>query len=230
MESTGWIKLHRQILSSKYGSDLEMIGLFSALLLMANHKDNYTKDGSLIKKGQLMTSQLKLSTHFGIDRVAMRRRLRKLEYSQQIEQQTSNKNTIITILNWDKYQSSEHQTNTKRTSNEHQVNTNKNVNNVKNDNKGFFDEKMFAGIWELYGKKGNKKTSRIKLAKVINNEEKLVEITQGVERYLKFLDSTGTFKKDFTTWINQECWNDDNPSPKTLEEIESDFLTSIGGA
>jgi hypothetical protein len=62
--------------------------------------------------------------------------LKYLEIEQQIEQQKTTKFTIITILNWDRYQEneqqSEQQVNNKRTTSEQQVNTNKNVKNDKN--------------------------------------------------------------------------------------------------
>ena len=64
---------------------------------------------------------------------------KKLEIEHQIEQQTSNENRLITILNWDDYQKSEllieQQVNNERTTSEQQVNTNKNVKNVRNINK-----------------------------------------------------------------------------------------------
>lgn len=137
MEKIGWIKLYRPFLDSQFGGNLEMIGLFTSLLLMTNHKVGFAKDGTRIERGSFMTSQKKLSSVFNIDRLAMRRKLKMLENAHQIKQQTSNKNTIITIVNWDKFQGSEqqneHQVNIKRTSDEHQVNTNKNDNNNNNE-------------------------------------------------------------------------------------------------
>ena len=133
----GWVKIHRQLLESTYGGNLELIGLFTALLLKAQHKSSRAPDGTLITEGQLLTSQQALAREFNVDRLAMRRKLKKLENAHQIEQQPSNKNSIITIVNWHKFQSNEHhnehQVNTKRTSSEHQVNTYKNEKNEKNE-------------------------------------------------------------------------------------------------
>lgn len=148
MENMGWVKLHRQLLNSQYGNNLELMGLFSSLLLMANHKTGYTPDGTKIKPGQLMTSHVKLAAVFKTNRTTLRRKLEKLENAQQIKQQTSSKNTIITITNWHKYQASEqdneHQANIKRTSSEHQVNTNKNDNNNKNNNNPYWGRLPFT--------------------------------------------------------------------------------------
>ena len=59
---------------------------------------------------------------------------------QQIEQQKTNKNRVISVLNWDLYQNtnnskqhSEQQVNNKRTTSEQQVNTNNNDNNDNNN-------------------------------------------------------------------------------------------------
>lgn len=128
----GWIKLHRKILDSKYGCNLELRGLFDSLLLMANHKEGFTADGTRLTQGQFMTSQLELSKKFNVTRDKMRRLLLKLEDAKQIAQQTSSKNTIITIINWDGYQVDEHQAHNGRTSNAHQAHTNKNAKNNKN--------------------------------------------------------------------------------------------------
>lgn len=134
---SGWIKLHRSILDSKYGCSESSFFVFVSLLLMVNHKDGYTQDGTLIKKGQIMTSRKALSQKLRLCESKLYRILKRLEIEHQIEQLKSNKNTIITITNWESYQSCEQQTeqqvNNKRTTNEQQVNTNKNNNNNKNN-------------------------------------------------------------------------------------------------
>ncbi len=118
-----------------------MVGLFTSLLLMANHKEGFTKDGTKLFPGQFMTSQLKLSKEFKTSRTTLRRKLEKLENAHQIEQRTNRQNTIITITNWHKYQVDEQQSGQRsvneRSTNGQRVDTNKNVNNnnnEKNDN------------------------------------------------------------------------------------------------
>lgn len=154
MFQTGWVKIHRKILDSRYGKNLEMIGLWTVLLLKANHKNGFTHDGTEIQKGQLMCSQSSLASNFNIDRSKMRRMLKGLEKAEQIKQQTSSKNTIISILNYDKYQfvdqlseqlensdktSLDQLGNSNETPSEHQCNTNKNDNNnKKNNNKNIY--------------------------------------------------------------------------------------------
>jgi hypothetical protein len=129
----GWIKLHRKLLLSRYGSNLEFIGLFAALLIKATHKDGFAPDGTAVNAGQVLTSQTALAKEFKTSRGKIQRVLRKFVDAEQIEQKTSNKNTLITILNWSKYQSEdEQQASSKRAPNEQQASTFKNVKNVKN--------------------------------------------------------------------------------------------------
>ena len=170
-----------------------MLGLWTALLAKANHKDAYVSDGTLIKAGQFMTSQKSLANEFKLDRVTLRRKLELLENEHQIEQQTSSKNTIITIVNWDKYQLSEHQNehqvNIKRTSSEHQVNTNKNDNNnnnEKNKAKAFTDE-----IVQFY----NDRCQKVGMPKVLKLNDKRKKMFQ---KAIKEYPSLDDWKAIFT--------------------------------
>lgn len=88
-----------------------------------------------LKPGQLITGRKVLSSELKIDENKVTRILKTFENEQQIEQQTSNKNRLITIVSWDVYQKGEQrnnqQVNNKRTTDEQQVNTNKNNKNIK---------------------------------------------------------------------------------------------------
>src|SRR5687768_17094774 len=91
MSTNGWIKLHRQLLESKWGANLEMIGFWAGLLMLANHKPAYTYDGTLIQPGQLMTSRDALALRFKTNPSKIYRMLSALSDAKQIEQRTSNK-------------------------------------------------------------------------------------------------------------------------------------------
>jgi len=53
--STGWIKIHRQLLDWEWYNDVNTTRVFLHLLLVANHKDNKWR-GIDIKRGQRLTS------------------------------------------------------------------------------------------------------------------------------------------------------------------------------
>jgi hypothetical protein len=87
------------------------------MLLHANWKDKELFIDSvpvLIKRGQFMTSQVKLAKRWKWSRAKVQRFLNGLKTVQQIEHQTSTQYSLITICNYERYQSpekeSEHQT------------------------------------------------------------------------------------------------------------------------
>lgn len=153
----GWIKLHRQIVEWKYFKNSEIYHVFSAMVLLANHKDGFTKDGTRVLRGQLMTSNKSLSGITGISESKIFRIVEKLKIEKQIEKLGNSKNTIITIINYDEYQSNEelleNQMKSNRNASEEQVKTNKNANNAKNEKNnitvGFFEDEGNQDIEEV---------------------------------------------------------------------------------
>ena len=138
----GWIKLHRKTLDNPIiTKDSDYLALWIYLLLNTTHKEYdvlFKGERVTLKRGQLLTGRKSISEKLKIDENKVQRILKSLENEHQIEQQKSNKNRLITIVSWDKYQQDEQQNeqqlNNKRTTTEQQVNTNKNVKNIKNDN------------------------------------------------------------------------------------------------
>lgn len=137
--NNGFVKIHRKMLDNPVVcKDNDYFRVWLYLLLNASHK-GYSAifNGKKIelKAGQLITGRKSIAEKCNISESKAQRILKSFEIEQQIEQQTGNKNRLITVLNWDKYQNSEQQieqqVNIKRTSNEQQVNTNKNVKNDK---------------------------------------------------------------------------------------------------
>jgi hypothetical protein len=134
---SGWIKLHRQFLNWEWFNKSEAVHLFMYLLLKANHKDG-TWQGIDINKGQFITSYGKISSDTGISLQTVRTLLKKFENTNEINTQTTNKYTVITICKYADYQSEETETNTqltnKQQSTNKQLTTNKNDKNNKEEN------------------------------------------------------------------------------------------------
>lgn len=137
----GYIKLYRKILENPVVTkDSDFFAIWTYLLLNASHNHyEVVFEGSKItlNPGQLITGRKSIATFFtNISESKVQRVLKTLENERQIEQQTTPRNRLITIVNWIEYQQSEQQNeqqvNNKRTTNEQQVNTTKNVKNVKN--------------------------------------------------------------------------------------------------
>ena len=131
--SDGWVKLHRSTLENPVVcKDAEHIAVWVYLLLKATHKEKemiFSGEKITLKPGQLITGRKKISEYCKVNESKVQRILKSFENEHQIEQQTANKNRLITVVNWDKYQSSEQQfeqqVNNNRTTTEQQLNTNK---------------------------------------------------------------------------------------------------------
>lgn len=130
----GWIKFHRKTLENPIVcKDSDHLALWIYLLAHATHTEYdaiFKNKRITLKPGQLLTGRKSIGTFLKVNENKVQRILKAFENEQQIEQQTSNQNRLISILNWDLYQSSEQQSeqqvNNKRTTSEQRVNTNKN--------------------------------------------------------------------------------------------------------
>ena len=137
----GWLKLHRKILDNPVVmKDSDHLAVWVYLLLNATHTGClalFQGKKITLKSGQLITGRKTISRDLCISESKVTRILNLLKNEQQIEQQTSSKNRLISITNWDYYQSteqqSEQQVNNNRTTSEQQVNTNKNVKKEKKE-------------------------------------------------------------------------------------------------
>jgi DNA-binding transcriptional MerR regulator len=127
---TGWIKIHRKFLDWEWFNKSEAVHLFMYLVLKANHKDGQWQ-GIDIKKGQFVTSFGKISSDTGISLQTIRTLLKKFEKTNEINIQTTNKFTIVTLCKYECYQQENEPTNTQLT-NEQQT-TNKQLTTNKND-------------------------------------------------------------------------------------------------
>lgn len=139
----GWIRLHRKLLDNPIVcKDPDHIAVWVYLLLNATHSgyDTIFEGGRItLKPGQLITGRKSISSNLKVSESKVQRILKTFENEHQIEQQTTPRNRLISILNWSQYQQGEQvfeqQLNNKRTTTEQQVNTNNNDNKVNNGNK-----------------------------------------------------------------------------------------------
>lgn len=145
----GWIKLYRK-LSEKgfYKKDSEKVHLWIHLLIKSTH---FGKEEMLAGKkyycnpGQFTTGRKQLSEETGISESKIERILTYFEkLEQQIEQQKTNTNRLITIINWKDYQPCEQQIeqqlNNERTTTEQQLDTLRECNNDNNEKKYIYSD------------------------------------------------------------------------------------------
>lgn len=117
----GWIKIHRKMLANPVVfKDPDHLAVWMYLLLSASHKKHKTLFGGkpiFLEAGQLITGRKKISEATGVNPSKVKRILNLFKTDQQIDQQATRYGSIITILEWDKYQEND-QPNDQRVTNE----------------------------------------------------------------------------------------------------------------
>lgn len=107
----GWIKLHRKVLENPIVcKDSDHLAVWIYLLLNATHESYpalFRGQKITLEPGQLITGRKSISNKLSVSESKTKRILIELESDQQIDRQRSNQSSLITILNWDKYQDCE---------------------------------------------------------------------------------------------------------------------------
>lgn len=101
--NNGWISLYRKFTNWRWYKDVNVKAVFTHLLLIANHCDGIWKNKTILR-GQAVTSREHLADDLGLSIQQIRTCLTKLESTNEIKIQTTNKYSLITIVNYDKYQ------------------------------------------------------------------------------------------------------------------------------
>lgn len=107
---SGWISLYRQIQENwiwKVKEPFDKRSAWIDLLLLVNHKkETILFDGSklVVERGQHITSLEKLGNRWGWSRHKVSDFLNRLEQDGMLVQVRDNKKTLISIENYDKYQ------------------------------------------------------------------------------------------------------------------------------
>jgi hypothetical protein len=113
--NNGWIKLHRQFQKWEWYADSHTVHLFVHLLLSANHEEGRWK-GITIKRGQFVTGRKQLHSQTHISEQTLRTCLERLKSTNEITIQVTNRFSVITITNYEKYQQSDFEVTSKSTS------------------------------------------------------------------------------------------------------------------
>ncbi|HCY7142741.1 TPA: DnaD domain-containing protein [Staphylococcus aureus] len=171
---TGWISIDRSIQNHWLFKEKRTFSKFEAwiyLLMEANHSKAKVPIGNQIvtvERGQRLTSILTLSDLFDWSRFKVKTFLDLLESDGMLEVKTTSKYTLITIVNYDFYQSEQgrnqhqndikptskqHQSNINPTSKQHQTNTNNN-DNKDNNEKNVNNEKKKAAAFDFFQDNG----------------------------------------------------------------------------
>lgn len=191
MDNQGWVLLHRKLLDNPVCTkDSDHLALWIYILLKVTHKQYDSIFGGkriTLQPGQLITGRNVIVDNLKIDRSKIERILKLFVSEHQIEQQASNKNRLITVVNWKDYQKNEQQNeqqvSNKRATSEQQVSTYNNVNNIKNEK--------------------NVNTPKQVKTELLSEEARtdLEAIVTFFNRtFKKSVSSTKAFEKNYATW------------------------------
>lgn len=104
----GWVKIHRRAILGDIGSNYLRGGLFGTLIVIANVQDSMVSWKGKPRKlcrGEVVTSLRELADLGEVDRTTVLRHLNYLVLRETISIEKSNRGILITIKNYDKYQS-----------------------------------------------------------------------------------------------------------------------------
>lgn len=110
MKDSGWIKVNRSLFTSDFWLSEEPFDMRSAwvdLIGLANHEDRDIMVGRknlTIKRGQHFTSIVKLSKRWNWSRKRVYHYLRMLEGASMVTRRVTHNGTLLTIVNYGKYQ------------------------------------------------------------------------------------------------------------------------------
>lgn len=119
----GWLKLHRSIVDSSVFDDSDVLKMWIWLLCNVAYNDHdvvYYGKIYQIKSGQIITGRKKISQQIKMSESQVYRALNILKLLGNINIKPNNKFSLITIVNWAKYQSETAKINIEITANQQQ--------------------------------------------------------------------------------------------------------------
>ncbi len=222
-----WVKLHRNIVDWEWFDDKNALKLLIYLNVKVNIVDKQWK-GITVQRGSLVTGKYSITEDLGISVQQYRTALKKLVQSGEIVKKATNAYTILTLTKWEKMQHDQ-QTDNKQITNEQQTD-NKRIYPTKESKedkerkeskeKRLFD---FETFWKTYAKPEGKKKASEKFLKLPQKDvDKILTV---VKNYV-ISTPDKKYRKNPTTWINGEHWNDE--IKKVNKKDPFNQLTSSG--
>lgn len=101
--ANGFIKLHRKLTTWGWYSDGPTKDVFLHLLLTANFRETEWR-GTILKPGQVVVGRKKLARELGLSEQQIRTALNHLQSTGEVTIKSTNKFSVVTVENWDKYQ------------------------------------------------------------------------------------------------------------------------------
>ena len=231
----GFIKLFRKFKAWGWYQDYVVKDVFIHLLLTANVKATPWR-GRILAEGQVVIGTQKLADELGFSRQQVRTALDKLKSTNEITTKTTNRYTVITIVNWRDYQSEKkYLTNTltrsltiKQPTDNQQITNkqpqNKNRENIKNKK----NREKREGALTRNGQFQNVFLTDSELESLRSLYPDVYE--KKIERLSRYIESKG---KDYDNhyavlcdWIERD-YEKDKPKPKSKTSYDMNEVKKI---
>ncbi|MGA2331303.1 MAG: hypothetical protein ABSG75_06035 [Syntrophales bacterium] len=223
-KNPGWVKLWRDQFTHEISGRKPWCDgyAWSYLYSRANYRPaivNFRNQYIHAERGQFVTSELKLSKIFGWSRRRTKSFLTSLEIGGMCDIKRSNRFVVITIRNYDKFQSTEDENaTTDVTTGGQQEHIDKNIYKDKNI---YMSNSDFNLFYQSYPKHEAKKKALNAWLKIRSENGLLNTILLAVEKqkqHKNHLKSKGEFCPEWplpATWLNGERWKDEIPDVRT---------------
>lgn len=114
----GWVSLYKKFVNWEWYQDTNVKSIFIHLLLLASYEDTKWQ-GRMVKRGQVIISSGNIANELKLTRQQVRTALKKLESTNEISIESTNKYLVITVEKYSDYQigfqNNNHQTTNKIT-------------------------------------------------------------------------------------------------------------------
>jgi len=228
----GWVKLYRQSIEHEWLKNHKLWAFWSYCLLKASHKEYTAMIGFQrveIKSGQFIFGRSKTSEELNMSEQNIRTCIGKLKSAGNITIKSTNKYSIVTLTNWEKFQGEDVSDNQQLTNNQPTTNqqlttykNNKNVKNVKKEEKNLSCVR-FEEFWKQYpsSRRVDKKACRRKWM-TEKLDDKIDKILAGLENHKQSEQwSDEQYIPHAKTWLNQERWETEmNPKSETSTQLQ----------
>lgn len=224
--AAGWIKLHRQMLYSGWLREPLLLTFWIYCLLRANHVQGKVMINGMqleLQPGQFVTGRDAVYRDTGLSEQQYRTCQKRLKSMGSITTKTTNRYTMITVINWNTYQQKQVEANEptqepvnarptssqRATNDKQEVKTKKDKAFVGSDGKTWTLPEIFNELWRAYPKKDGKKQAMRHFNTTVKTMGDARRLRAALDNYCDHLTTNGTapqFIKNGSTFFNN--WHD----------------------
>ena len=222
----GYIKLWRKSLESSVWTNINLWRFWTWCLMKASYKPRIAKVGYQdvpLEPGQFVFGRHKASLETRLSEQTIKTCLKHLENMENLTIKTTNKYSIISIRNWDKYQNTDQPTNQQVTNNQPATNHKQEGKEGKKIKEVKEIYARFEIFWKAYPRKKSKGQAEKAFLKINPDEQLLVTMLATIERAKKsddWLREGGKYIPYPATWLNARGWEDEISKEQKEEERE----------